>query len=281
MALRCQAVFLGLICCSIYLLKFKIVLGEPLRRGGFFVHFCCMISIDPCPALRPYVSRFAVSPGGGTYTVLPDTELVMGFQYQGRLKDLATAGITGLLDTARNFTATADTRSILVYFKPGRAAPFFEQPMHELHGLSLGVAELWPAALVRSFEDRLASADNDVVRIQLLEAFLLERLRRRALDPMVSEALSLLTTARGQIRVSALAESLHTSTSPLEKRFRREVGATPKQFASLLRFREILKHRQPDLTKAAYEAGYFDQAHFIRDFKAFTGETPGKYFKNG
>lgn len=281
MALRCQAVFFGPKCCTIYLLKFKIVLGIPLIRGGFFVHFCYMIWITPCPALRPYVSRFAVSPGGGTYTVLPDTELVMGFQYQGRLKDLATAGITGLLETARSFSATADTRSILVYFKAGRAAPFFEQPMHELHGLSLGVAELWPAALVRSFEDRLASAQDDRARIVLLEAFLLERLRQRAPDPMVSEALRLLSMTRGQIRVSELSAALHTSASPLEKRFRREVGATPKQFASLLRFREILKHRQPDLTKAAYEAGYFDQAHFIRDFKAFTGETPGKYFKNG
>lgn len=242
-----------------------------------------MTTVTPCPALRPYISRFAISPGGGTYRVLPDTELVMGFQYQGRLETgattLATAGITGLLDAARTFSATADARSILVYFKPGRAAPFFEQPMHELHNQSLAIDELWAPAAVRSFEDRLLGAIDDTARIRLVESFLLERLRERAPDPMVTEALTLMAAAKGQLRVSALAEALHTSASPLEKRFRREVGATPKQFASLLRFREILKQRGSSLTAAAYEAGYFDQAHFIRDFKAFTGETPGAFFK--
>jgi AraC-like DNA-binding protein len=240
------------------------------------------------PVLRRYISRLDEGGAAQVYKVLPDTSIVMGFQFRGKLSyleegaivPLASSGVTGLLDAPRQFQTTPGTGSVLVYFKPGRAAPFFNVPLQELHELSLGIDQVWPASIVRELEERLGAAPDTSTRIRLVEAFLLSRLRHQAPDPLVSEALAALSAARGQVRIGDLARQLHTSPSPLEKRFRREVGATPKQFASLLRFRAILElcNLQPNLTAAAYEAGYFDQAHFIRDFKTFTGETPAKFF---
>ena len=65
-----------------------------------------------------------------------------------------------------------------------------------------------------------------------------------------------------------------------EKRFRRVVGATPKKFSSIIRLQTALNNygKCENLTDLGYSAGYFDQSHFIKDFKQFTGETPEKFF---
>jgi len=74
-----------------------------------------------------------------------------------------------------------------------------------------------------------------------------------------------------------LARDLGVSQEVLEKRFRRRVGATPKQFASILRFRRAIAVHRPgrDLGSLALEAGYYDQAHFNRQFRFVTGSAPG------
>lgn len=77
-----------------------------------------------------------------------------------------------------------------------------------------------------------------------------------------------------------MAAALYVSQSTLERRFRSIIGTTPKKFASIVRFKQALSHYKPQasLTDLGYEAGFYDQAHFIREFKSFTGETPEQFF---
>jgi methylphosphotriester-DNA--protein-cysteine methyltransferase len=65
----------------------------------------------------------------------------------------------------------------------------------------------------------------------------------------------------------------------LEKRFRNIVGASPKKFASIVRLQNVVKNYTSgeSLTHTAFESGYYDQAHFIHDFKQFTGDSPQKF----
>ncbi len=86
--------------------------------------------------------------------------------------------------------------------------------------------------------------------------------------------------SKGTIRISELADKLHTSQSPLEKRFRSIVGATPKKFASIVRVKNVLSAiEELSNDEIPFIAGYYDQAHFIKDFKAFTALTPEQYLK--
>ena len=59
------------------------------------------------------------------------------------------------------------------------------------------------------------------------------------------------------------------------------MGASPKKFASIVRLKNLLQQypNTGSLTELAYEAGFYDQAHFIKEFKAFTGDTPENYFR--
>src|ERR1700743_1456627 len=95
----------------------------------------------PCDILKPYIQSLIVSESdmAQSYTVLPGTSLVMGFQYRGKLAyhgdktaiSLASAGIRGILNILSIFKNTANTGTVLVIFKEAGAAHFFREPLHE------------------------------------------------------------------------------------------------------------------------------------------------------
>ncbi len=115
-----------------------------------------------------------------------------------------------------------------------------------------------------------------------LQDFLIPRALLRAYDlRLVQAAARLLYHTRGQCRIEDLANLCHTSVRQLQRSFQRAVGTSPKFFARTLRFeqaqRRLMLAPEADLTRLAHECGYFDQAHFIKEFRAFTGKTPSEY----
>ena len=242
----------------------------------------------PSPALQPYIKHFVVSEQdhGEAYRVLPGTSLVMGFQYRGSLQKktgtgmqaLSRSGITGMNDTYSIFCNSPGIGTVLVFFTETGASHFFSTPLNELFTQSLALDHFIPPSLLSILEERLEEAQTDAGRIALVEQLLLSRLHHRA-DPLVNEAVRLITAHNGALRIAQLGSLLHTSESPLEKRFRSLVGATPKKFSSIVRINSVLNgNGEQSFTERGYAAGYFDQAHFIKDFKKFTGETPERFF---
>lgn len=215
--------------------------------------------------------------------------MVMGFQFSGRVTwqssqgphQLSTAGITGILNEYRVFEYTPSLGSVLVYFKPLAAAAFLPFPANELQAQSISLYDIMPAQTVRDTEEKIAFATNDHQRIDAIEKFLLSCFNARKKDALAEGVFQKITEARGNIRVGALAKTFHISQRQLERRFRAVAGASPKQFASLVRFHQSLQQmrRQASLTALGYEAGYADQSHFNREFGRYTGTTPGKYFQ--
>ncbi len=245
-----------------------------------------MQQYTPDERLMPYVRCIAISENevAATYKVLPATGLVMGFQYSGRLatvqagntQPMATAGITGIADTYHIFQNTVATGSVLVYFTETGFAHFCEQPVHELFGHSVALDELFDKQQVRETEEKLGLAATAAQRVHIVERLLLAQLKYIAADKMVVAAVRLIHENKGNIRIKELAAQLHISQSPLEKRFRKVVGATPKKFASVVRFNEVLGSLAgpKSLTDICYEHHFFDQAHFIKDFQQYTGHSP-------
>ncbi len=244
----------------------------------------------PCDILKPYVQSLMVSEAdqAQSYTVLPGTSLVMGFQYKGNLAwqqdqtavSLATAGITGILNTFRVFQNTVNTGTVLVIFKEAAAAHFFREPLHELYNESLSLDNLVEREQLGALEEQLSNAGSDEERIGLVEQFLLSRLQPRKTDLLVTAAIQQIHYSQGHIRMTDLAEKLYTSKSPLEKRFRQVVGTSPKKFATIVRMKTALFTMQsPLIEQNDHQLGFYDQAHFIHDFKKFTGATPEQYLK--
>jgi methylphosphotriester-DNA--protein-cysteine methyltransferase len=99
-------------------------------------------------------------------------------------------------------------------------------------------------------------------------------------DPLVTRAATLLAGAHDEASVSSVAGVLGVSERQLERRFLARIGVTPKRFATLRRFERAVARATiaPSLTAAALDAGYYDQSHFIRDFRRFAGSSPREHF---
>ena len=243
----------------------------------------------PIERLKPYVNYFVVSENEleNEYKVFPSSGLVIGFQYKGQLaalnntteKKLASAGITGITDGYKIFKNSADTGTLLIYFTETGFTHFASHPANELFNLSLSLDTIFDKKSIAEVEEKLSIPATDKQRIKVVEQFLLSQLKDIETDKLVVEAVKLIYQSKGTIRVKELQQKLFISQSPFEKRFRKVVGTTAKKFASIVRFNTVLHNlnETKTLTEICYENNFFDQAHFIKDFKQFTGDTPENF----
>ena len=246
----------------------------------------------PADILKPFIKYFLIieSENGMENRILPATSIVMAFRCKGKVmledggihSSLPVSGITGLQKAPRFVSYSKKAATLLVLFEEGGAAAFFKEPLHEIFGINVPLDNLIHRPKLIEMEERLAGAENNAQRVFLVEKFLLSELKEAQSDRLILSAVQRIKAANGNVRIKDLVKTLPVSLDPFEKRFRRLVGTSPKQFSAIVRFRNLIARHSPeeDLTDAAHAAGYFDQAHFIKDFKSFTGQTPHDFFKS-
>jgi AraC-like DNA-binding protein len=207
------------------------------------------------------------------------TELVFTLHADGRAAS-AVAGARSegfALDTSRPFSVIA------VHFRPGGGFPFFGVPAGELHNQTVTLDDAWgpSAACVR---DQLWEADTPDERFRILERALFDSARRRLeAHAAVRYAVAQFDRSNGARPVSEVVGRIGISSRRFVELFRNEVGLSPKVFCRIRRFNEVLRRIEPladvDWTDVALSCGYFDQAHFNHDFRAFAGMSPSAYLR--
>ncbi|MEP6985344.1 MAG: AraC family transcriptional regulator [Chloroflexota bacterium] len=130
-----------------------------------------------------------------------------------------------------------------------------------------------------SLNMQLMDARSQPQRLNLLLNFLVSKLQQaRHRDCLVEESLSLIHKNSASVTVKHLLDSLSISERQFEKRFIQSVGLAPYFYIRVKRFNEALRlihsGRFSKLTDVAHALNFYDQSHFIRDFKAFSGITP-------
>jgi AraC-like DNA-binding protein len=165
-----------------------------------------------------------------------------------------------------------------VHFRPAGGTAFWGLPAGELHNENISLDELWKdyAAELR---DRLLQVSTPN-RFQVLEKFLMQRLRSPASHPAINFALQ--QFQRPTIpTLSAVTDQIGFSTRHFNQLFRNQVGLTPKLFCRIQRFQQVLNllsgKNQVDWMDIVFTCGYFDQAHLIHEFRAFADCTPTEY----
>lgn len=248
--------------------------------------------ITPSAALTPYIRKYLVieSAEGSANRVLPDTSLVMAFRFKGDVNytsdgggsKLPSAVISGLRNSARIINYSQNSGTILVIFKEAIATALLKAPAHELFNSSLPLDNLFASHDILQIEEQLAGAIGNAQRIFLVENFLLSHLIDIAPDKLVLAAVQKIDSGKGHTKIKDLVNSLYISQDAFEKRFRKATGASPKQYSSIVRMRALVGKgiTNQSLSETAYAAGYFDQPHFNKDFKLFTGLTPTDFFRS-
>jgi AraC-like DNA-binding protein len=246
----------------------------------------------PTELLRPFIKGYRIieSQDELVNRVLPDTSLAIAFRYKGQVNYLTdnkqmnvpVFAISGLRKSVRLINYLKDTATIIVLFKESGTTAFFQEPLHELFEESVSLDNFISQRKISIIEEQLAEANNHSKRIAIIEHFLLSLLYEQRPDGLISAAVQEIYSAKGIIKIKALANSLYISPDAFEKRFRRTVGTSPKQFSSIVRMKSIISQRtqRQTYTDIAFNAGYFDQPHFNKDFKLFTGLTPTDFFNS-
>jgi methylphosphotriester-DNA--protein-cysteine methyltransferase len=246
----------------------------------------------PCTILQPFIKSFLIieSEQGMVNRILPDTSIVMAFRLKGQVTytengtyhNLPSSVITGIRESSRLIDYSKNAATLLVIFHEGGAAAFFKEPLHELSGISVSLDYLIHCSRLQTIEEQLAETHSNSNRIQTVEEFLLSELKKTQADLLIQEAIQKIKFSKGDIKIKDLLTGLPISRDPFEKRFRRITGTSPKQFSGIVRLKNLINNYSgsTNLTDAAHKAGYFDQAHFIKDFRSFTGQTPHDFFKS-
>lgn len=241
----------------------------------------------PSAPLSPFIKSFLFIESGEERNniVLPDTSMTLALRYKGQVStgqngNLPTVVFSGIRESSRQIHYNAGTANLLINFRPGGAAAFFHEPLNELFGQSMPVDWLKNGSSLSFLGEALAELAGKSEQLALVEKMLIKKLIRQEPDPLVAAAIQSIHDTDGNHRIAMLAKELYISRDAFEKRFRHATGTSPKHFSSIVRLRKAIGNHVPgrSLTDLALTAGYYDQAHFIREFRAFTGRPPRQFF---
>ncbi len=168
-----------------------------------------------------------------------------------------------------------------VAFKPGGTVPFMRVPAHEATDADIPLEALWGRRRTTSLRERLLDGSSVDAKLDALEAVLLEMWTPLGLHPAVTFALAAFDRIPTTTSVARVTHEVGLSAKRFIERFKIDVGMTPKRYCRIRRFQRALARanggRLVDWTRVALDCGYFDQAHFIHDFRSFAGLTPTEY----
>lgn len=253
----------------------------------------------PLPQLAPFVDRLwtleghASMLGGALQPVLPDgrPELILHLGdrferihpegHEERQPDLIFAG---QLMSQLVLRPTGVIKVLGIRFQAFGASALFRVPQDELAGLTLDLAAISPT-LTRALRRVQETASSLAVASIAAQRALLPFLNEATPDRRIRYAVDEIGRRRGVVSIDRLSADTGLTRRHLERQFQRQVGLSPKQLARITRFQRALQlleasdsSQRGTLTAAA--CGYADQAHFIRDFKAFAGCPPTEHLLN-
>jgi AraC-like DNA-binding protein len=232
--------------------------------------------------------------GGVPMRILPDTCVELVIHYNAPFKTTFSNDTTSIQERSfivaqmkkfMEIQPNGKVGFIAVRFTAWGAYHFFGIPMKEVANGETALQFVWNT-LAGEIEDRIASANANSQRIQIIQQYLLFQLAKNGKhDHAVDFCLNEISLAKGQLTIEELSNKTGISNRQLVRRFDNCVGLSPKEFARITKFINALNfiNQFPgkSLTEVGYDCGYYDQAHFIRDFKEYSGLTPGEYLASG
>lgn len=253
---------------------------------------------EPTPELAPFVRFFwalesDVGPGEEfVHRSMADGCVEIVFHYRGVFDELTAAGavadsplasIQAQSTTYRRFVTTESFGIFGAYLYPFAIPKLFSFPASDFTNISPDLESVFGFD-GRRLDERVSSADCNEDRVSIVSNFFRAKLNaaKRELPPIFRSVHSIID-AKGAVNIPQLAREQTVSTRQFERRFKEIAGLSPKLYSRVVRFQAATQHKMSgnrDLTDIAYACGYYDQSHFINDFREFSGYSPKEYFWN-
>lgn len=245
--------------------------------------------IQPSPLLAPYVKQYWFLKADDILPVqriIPDGSICLVFHRGENMFSTSKNEVQPKSFLSGQSTGYSDLKQIgsvdmiSVTFQPHGAKAFFELPVTELFESTISIEDISDPS-IRELQSRLMDVPDVLSSVLLIEAFLIKRLRISKAYNYKRMNTVMQSINAGQADIMTLAETSCLSYKQFKRIFSEYVGANPKDFLRIVRFQKALHTMQTNpninLTQLAFECGYYDQPHLIKEFKAFSGYTPSEY----
>ena len=211
--------------------------------------------------------------------VRPAGEPVRLVGFDGTAVSVGAAVVGGVRTAFYVKEATPHVRSVGITFHPAAAHALFAYNAEELAGQHHSLADLWRPAAVAELHERLLATQDASAQLDILEEAIAQRLPRlRGLHPTVAATLD---QFRFTTNITAAVHASGYSHRTVAGRFRSTMGVGPKAYLQMRRMRWLLERIDTaSWGDLAAQAGFSDQAHFVREFRKFTGVTPTAYLRS-
>lgn len=254
---------------------------EPIRELKEYVHGYWHIKSGPEPELLDFV------PDGH-----PELYFILkgGMQYQcsnGEMKSCPPFGVIGQL-SSQFFTLTEpNTEAFYAKLYPWSPFPFFSVPFWEMNDqmAELDLTGKSATMEMQALGRDVISSENVFKAIHLLDQFLLRKAANlKSENPFVNFAVRKIYQTNGTISMEELTRHIHASRRYVEKVFKKHIGMSPKRYARLIRVKKaslllLEDNFTGNISQVAASLDYYDQSHFLKDFKAVVCRTPSEFLR--
>lgn len=192
------------------------------------------------------------------------------------------AWVSGMRMSFLSISAGCDNSSMfIIRFKRGMAYPFPQLPLQELNHQVVD-ADLVFGDELNDLREQIMAAPTIECKFKVVESYLLFRLKYDMdINPVVRYAIQHILANPGTTVIKDIVQKTGYSHKHFLSLFSKYVGFTPKQFLRLAKFQQVINSlemmNEIEWSRVAYDSGYYDQAHFINDFRAFSGLSPLEY----
>ncbi len=177
---------------------------------------------------------------------------------------------------------TGYVNTFAIRFYPYGFSNLIEWPLNALANKETPLQVLFGNSLSNQLSKKINEAKSTEERVKITESFLFERLNNRVIvDNIVNSTINTLFLSKGTRPINDILKDNLAKRRQLERKFTKQIGLSPKQLGKVIRLQAtlqlLLNQTTETLTDIAYQSEYYDQAHFIKDFKEFTGVTPKEF----
>jgi len=235
----------------------------------------------PAPALEPFVEHYW-SVAWDLRGQAPVTRETLPHPSVHLVIEAGRSGLAGPSTARFSRTLEGRGRALGIKFLPGGFRPFWRGPVSELADRVLGLDAAFGQTGLDLEAAVLACGDDEDAAVSEAEAFLMARQPEPDAESLLANrVVARILEDRHLMRAESVAEEAGLSLRALQRLFNERIGVSPKWVIRRYRLHEAMARLESgeglDLARLALDLGYFDQAHFNRDFKAVLGRTPGNY----
>lgn len=226
--------------------------------------------------------------------IVPDGCIEMTFNFGDKIKRFSSetefilhpnAMVMGQRTKSFNILPVGNVDTFAICFYPIGFANFVKIPLKNLVDKEIPISELFEQSEAYELEQQMIQAIDTQKRIDIIETFLLKKLNEKnTISNIVKSTVDTLLKTNGTTPINVLLKEDVSKRRQLERHFKKQIGISPKQLGKAIRLQAtlnmMLNKKSETLTDIAYENEYFDQNHFIKDFKELVGVTPKDFLGN-